>query len=391
MADSKKYLDSNGLLYFWQKIKAQLGAKVDKVDGKGLSTNDYTTDEKNKLTGIATGANKTVVDNNITETGTNPVQGKAVYSALATKSNTDHTHSVATQSANGFLSSADKTKLDGISAGANKITVDTAISATSTNPVQNKIISSALASKSDTGHTHDIATTTANGFMSSTDKTKLDGIADNANNYELPTATKSTLGGVIVGSNINVATDGTISVSTGDTKTAGVVTLQDSINTSTSTAATPNAVNTAVNKKADKATSLSGYGITDAFTKTEVTESLKKKADTATTLAGYGISDAYTKDDVYTKDEIDGKLTSAMHYKGEVDKYSDLPTTDQEAGDMWNVKAEDTDHGINAGDNVVWNGDTKSWDVMDGWLDLSIYMKSADAMANSDIDSILAK
>ena len=34
--------------------------KVDKVSGKGLSTNDYTTAEKNKLAGIATGANKYV-------------------------------------------------------------------------------------------------------------------------------------------------------------------------------------------------------------------------------------------------------------------------------------------------------------------------------------------
>ena len=32
------------------------GKKVDKVDGKGLSTNDYTTEEKNKLAGIAPGA-----------------------------------------------------------------------------------------------------------------------------------------------------------------------------------------------------------------------------------------------------------------------------------------------------------------------------------------------
>lgn len=34
----------------------ELNKKVDKVSGKGLSTNDYTTDEKNKLAGIATGA-----------------------------------------------------------------------------------------------------------------------------------------------------------------------------------------------------------------------------------------------------------------------------------------------------------------------------------------------
>lgn len=47
-----KYLDENGLLYVVQKIKTWLNGKVDKVDGKGLSTNDYTTDDKNKLAGL---------------------------------------------------------------------------------------------------------------------------------------------------------------------------------------------------------------------------------------------------------------------------------------------------------------------------------------------------
>ena len=55
-----------------------LNNKVDKVSGKGLSTNDYTTAEKNKLAGIATGANKTVVDSDISTASTNPVQSKAV-------------------------------------------------------------------------------------------------------------------------------------------------------------------------------------------------------------------------------------------------------------------------------------------------------------------------
>lgn len=40
--------------------------KVDKVSGKALSTNDYTTDEKNKLAGIAAQANKTNIVNNLT-------------------------------------------------------------------------------------------------------------------------------------------------------------------------------------------------------------------------------------------------------------------------------------------------------------------------------------
>ena len=55
-----------------------LNNKVDKVSGKGLSANDYTTAEKNKLSGIATGANKTVVDSDISTTSTNPIQNKAI-------------------------------------------------------------------------------------------------------------------------------------------------------------------------------------------------------------------------------------------------------------------------------------------------------------------------
>ena len=61
---------------------------------------------------------------------------------------------VATQSANGLMSAADKTKLDSIEESANKTVVDTALSDTSTNPVQNKVIDAALAGKANTSHTH---------------------------------------------------------------------------------------------------------------------------------------------------------------------------------------------------------------------------------------------
>lgn len=53
------------LRYFYEKLSNNLntllGKKVDKVDGKGLSTNDFTTAYKNKLDGIANGANKYVL------------------------------------------------------------------------------------------------------------------------------------------------------------------------------------------------------------------------------------------------------------------------------------------------------------------------------------------
>lgn len=63
-------------------LQEALSAKVDKVSGKGLSTNDYTTAEKNKLAGIEAQANKTVVDSSLSTTSTNPVQNKVVKEAL---------------------------------------------------------------------------------------------------------------------------------------------------------------------------------------------------------------------------------------------------------------------------------------------------------------------
>lgn len=43
------FLDNTGLTYLWGVITGKLNTKVDKIDGKGLSTNDFTTDEKTKL------------------------------------------------------------------------------------------------------------------------------------------------------------------------------------------------------------------------------------------------------------------------------------------------------------------------------------------------------
>ena len=68
---------------------------------------------------------------------------------------TNTTYSVATANANGLMSSTDKSKLDGISTGATKNVIDTAMSSTSTNAVQNKVINTALSGKANSSHTHD--------------------------------------------------------------------------------------------------------------------------------------------------------------------------------------------------------------------------------------------
>ena len=72
------YLDKTGLTRLWTHIIAKLGEKVDKVDGKGLSTNDYTTSEKNQLSNLTTLVGDTAVSaqisnqiNSLTIGGTN--------------------------------------------------------------------------------------------------------------------------------------------------------------------------------------------------------------------------------------------------------------------------------------------------------------------------------
>jgi hypothetical protein len=64
---SLKAVSSDGLLYFFQKLKEIF---VRQESGKGLSSNDFTTEEKNKLYGIDTGANKTTIVDNLTSTST---------------------------------------------------------------------------------------------------------------------------------------------------------------------------------------------------------------------------------------------------------------------------------------------------------------------------------
>ncbi len=103
-------------------------------------------DDKAKLDGVEAGANKTVVDAALDASSTNPVQNKAIKAALDSKASTAE----ATTGAAGLMSAADKTKLDGVEAGANKITVDAALDAASENPVQNKAVKTALDSKLST-------------------------------------------------------------------------------------------------------------------------------------------------------------------------------------------------------------------------------------------------
>lgn len=104
-----------------------LSGKVDKVAGKGLSTNDYTTAEKAKLAGIAEGANKYVHPSYTAKTSglykvTVDATGHVSAVAAVTKGDItalgipgqDTTYPEATTAKAGLMSAADKSKLDGM-------------------------------------------------------------------------------------------------------------------------------------------------------------------------------------------------------------------------------------------------------------------------------------
>lgn len=86
----------------------------------------------------------------------------------------------ATTTVAGLMSAADKVKLNGIATGATKVDVDDTLSSTSTNPVQNKVINSALDGKANSSHTHLYAgSATAGGSANSA--VKLDSNAGSEN------------------------------------------------------------------------------------------------------------------------------------------------------------------------------------------------------------------
>lgn len=79
----------------------------------------------------------------------------------------------------------------------------------------------------------------------------------------------------------------------------------------------------------------------------------------------------YKKTEVYNKTEVDAKLTSAFHYKGNVANEAALPSSDNQTGDVYNC--------LDTGDNYAWSG--TAWDKLSGTVDLTAYAKTAEVTA----------
>ena len=149
-------------------------------------------------------------------------------------------------------------------------------------------------------------------------------------------------------------------------------------------------VNGQLDKKADKETTFTKEevnnlisGLSDSVAETYVTEQeflqtleaeIPTKVSDLQNDAGYlvasDIEGKADKADVYTKTEIDGKLTGAFHYKGNVENEEALPAN-AEQGDVYN--------NLENGANYAFNG--KEWDKLSETLDLSVFYTKTEADA----------
>ena len=105
-----------------------------------------------------------------------------------------------------------------------------------------------------------------------------------------------------------------------------------------------------------------------------VHEGLGSKVSTLETKVG----------NIYTKAEVDAKVSSVMRYKGSKDTYAELPSEGNEIGDVWNVVGADAANGVRAGDNFAWNG--TGWDNLGGAVVLDGYATKDDL--NGKVDKV---
>ena len=147
---------------------AAWNAKADKAAATQKSDGLMSAADKRKLDTVEAHAKDVDVDDTLSPVSTAAIMNKTVTAALNAKAGT----AAATTSANGLMSSADKVKLDGVEDGATKTIVDDAMSDTSTNPVQNKAVKAALDGKLSTqggeilGHLSVGLTVSAEGSVS---------------------------------------------------------------------------------------------------------------------------------------------------------------------------------------------------------------------------------
>ena len=284
--------DNNAILDYIMNNFDALYAQIPNGRAYVKSVNNITPDSNGNVTvnvgtgGGGTGGTNITVDSTLSSTSTNPVQNKVIYAALNNKLDKNGTATYAARDSSGNIISstyAKKTDLSSYvksinnvkpdsagnvnissSGGGSNITVDTALSGTSSNAIANKAVYAALNNKLDKTGTAAAATKATQ---------------DSYGNVIVTTyARKSDLSGYVKTiNNQEPDANGNINISTGGAGTGANITVDSTLSSTSNNPIANKAVYAAVNNKLDK-TGIAAYATRDSSGNI-ITDTYAKKSE----------------------------------------------------------------------------------------------------------------
>lgn len=353
------YLNETGVDALWKKVKGIAG---------------------NKLTATSADSSYTV--------GLQDKDGNSLSTA---------TIAAASTTAAGVMTKADKSKLNGIATGATKVTVDSSPSDTSNNPLSNKAIQAEFTSMQT--QVDDLSTSVSakqNKLTAGDNITISDTNVISATNteYTLPAATKTTLGGIKVGENLKINSEGYLS-------TTGLMsTLQVTPNVSTGTVSTgnPNLIFTAIKTGPTEQDCFEMYFNDQQFTPIYQVINSVPRMQLELRQDGYiGSMYAYTPSTgdisqriattAFVAASIAAAQTGAAMFQGTADKSDTILNSTYKKGYYWVASAAFTlgTETLEAGDMVFATSDKGSSSSAE---DFSVVQANITAISTSYIDAL---
>lgn len=237
-------------------------------------------------------------------------------------------------------------------------------------------------------------------------KTKLDGVAEGANKYTLPTATNKVIGGVTTTSQVATVSTAMIAV-----PIINGVPYYENTTYAEATSTNVGLMSANDKKKLDgvatnaqvnvlEGVQVNGKDVTivskkinidlSSYVTLSTNQALTNKTYNGFTLAAAcakGVSTAVKASDanLVTSGAVASELTkyaktsdisTVYRIKGSVETYANLPENPT-VGDVYNVEAADATHNVKAGDNLVWSSDN-AWDNLSGIVDTSSFATKED-------------